>query len=45
METGFIPYVICEKDKNTNLADKAYHPDEFLHSKSQLKLDINYYIT
>lgn len=47
---NFIPYVICKQtfqaDKqNPQLADKAYHPDEFLSSKGKAELDIDWYIT
>jgi hypothetical protein len=45
---NFIPYVICKdpEDKpNPSLADKAYHPDEYLQQKNKLTLDYDWYIT
>jgi DNA polymerase alpha subunit A len=45
----FIEYVIClqvgsESGNNpTNLANKAFSPDELLHSKGNLKIDIDWY--
>lgn len=46
---NFIPYVICEtviaKDKKkASIGDMAYSPDEFLSSKSSLKIDVDWYI-
>lgn len=46
---NFIPYVICEsvlkKDqKKLLIGDMAYSPDEFLSSKSSLKIDVDWYI-
>lgn len=46
-----IHYVICvqptcaPEKTNPSLADKAYHPDEYLAKKGQLDLDIQWYIT
>lgn len=47
---NFIPYVICKQPSdaakpNPQLADKAYHPDEYLTKKGQVDLDIDWYIT
>ena len=47
---NFIPYIICIDNKKADpkakigLGDKAYSPDEFLNSKNQLKIDIDWYI-
>jgi hypothetical protein len=40
-----IPYIICVQSSkpeksNPSLADKAYHPDEFVTAKGKLELDI-----
>lgn len=45
----FIEYVICQSTAHdagtsaTNLANKAYSPDELLHSKGNLRIDIDWY--
>lgn len=45
---NFIPYLICttaEDIAKSGLSAKAYHPDELLASKGQIKIDIDWYIT
>jgi DNA polymerase alpha subunit A len=44
----FIEYVICspvgsDSASVSNLANKAYSPDELLHAKGNLKIDIDWY--
>jgi len=46
---NFIPYIICETaigkgQKKASIGDMAYSPDEFLSSKSSLKIDVDWYI-